>query len=320
MTMGFHKFLRDWSLPIAMLGGVVMYLLYTNIPLFDGTHILASSVISFLQPTLIFAMLFVTFCKVKVRELKPSRWHLWLLAFQILSFIAISLTIAFVPYMPVTVRVLLEAAMMCLLCPTATAAAVITARLGGNSASLISYTMQINIAVALVAPLFLALSHPVEEMSLASSFLLILGKVFPLLLCPLLCAEAVRKFIPRLHTLLVTKGRNLPFYLWLVALSLAIAMTSRAIAHSNLSIWVMAGIALVSLVCCVVQFAFGRYIGRRNGEIIAGGQSLGQKNTVFAIWFACTFLTPVTAIAGGFYSLWHNLVNTWQLYKYNHRD
>ena len=320
MTMGFHKVLRDWSLPIAMLGGVVMYLLYTNIPLFDGTHNFVSSVISILQPTLIFAMLFVTFCKVKVKELKPSKWHLWLLAFQILSFIGISLTIAFVPRMTVTVRVLLEAAMMCLLCPTATAAAVITARLGGNSASLISYTMQINIAVALVAPLFLALSHPVEGMSLASSFLLILGKVFPLLLCPLLCAEAVRKFIPRLHTLLVTKGRNLPFYLWLVALSLAIAMTTRAIAHSNLPIWVMAGIALVSLVCCVVQFAFGRYIGRRNGEIIAGGQSLGQKNTVFAIWFACTFLTPVTAIAGGFYSLWHNLVNTWQLYKYNHRD
>ena len=318
--MSFHKFLRTWSLPIAMMGGVLMYLLYINIPLFDGTHDFVSAVISYLQPGLIFAMLFVTFCKVRVKELKPSKWHLWLLAFQLLSFIAISLTIAFVPQMPVTVRVLLEAAMMCLLCPTATAAAVITARLGGNSASLISYTMQINVAVAVVAPLFLAMSHPVEGMSLASSFLLIMGKVFPLLLCPLLCAEAVRRFMPRLHTLLVTKGRNLPFYLWLVALSLAIAMTTRAIAHSNLSIWVMAGIAAVSLVCCVAQFAFGRYIGRRNGEVITGGQSLGQKNTVFAIWFACTFLTPVTAIAGGFYSLWHNLVNTWQLYKHNRKE
>ena len=264
-------------------------------------------------------MLFVTFCKVRIKELKPSKWHLWLLAFQLLSFIAISLSIAFVPRMPVAVRVLLEAAMMCLLCPTATAAAVITARLGGNSASLISYTMQINIAVALVAPLFLAMSHPVDGMSLASSFMLIMGKVFPLLLMPLLCAELLRKFLPGAHKLLVTKGRNLPFYLWLVALSLAIAMTTRAIAHSDLSIWVMAGIALVSLVCCVLQFAFGRYIGARNGEVIAGGQSLGQKNTVFAIWFACTFLTPVTAIAGGFYSLWHNLVNTWQLYKHNHK-
>ena len=317
--MRLHKFLRDWSLPIAMLGGVIMYLLYTNIPLFDGTHDFVLSVISYLHPGLIFAMLFVTFCKVRIKELKPSKWHLWLLAFQILSFIAISLTIAFVPQMSETVRVLLEAAMMCLLCPTATAAAVITARLGGNSASLISYTMQINIAVALVAPLMLAMSHPVEGMSLASSFLLILGKVFPLLLCPLLCAELVRHFMPRLHSLLVTKGRNLPFYLWLMALSLAIAMTSRAIAHSNLSIWVMVGIAAVSLVCCVVQFAFGRYIGSRNGEVITAGQSLGQKNTVFAIWFAYTFLTPVTAIAGGFYSLWHNLVNTWQLYKHNHR-
>ncbi len=317
--MRLHKFLRDWSLPIAMLGGVVMYLLYTNIPLFDGTHDFVSSVISYLQPGLIFAMLFVTFCKVRVKELKPARWHLWLLAFQILSFIAISLTIAFSPNMSETVRVLLEAAMMCLLCPTATAVAVITARLGGNSASLISYTMQINIAVALVAPLMLAMSHPVEGMSLTASFLLIMSKVFPLLLCPLLCAELVRRFMPRLHSLLVTKGRNLPFYLWLVALSLAIAMTSRAIAHSSLSVWVMAGIAVVSLVCCLVQFAFGRYIGRRNGEVIAGGQSLGQKNTVFAIWFAYTFLTPVTAIAGGFYSLWHNLVNTWQLYKYNHK-
>ena len=317
--MNFHKFLRDWSLPIAMAGGVIIYLLYTNIPLFDGTHGFVSSVLAVVQPGLIFAMLFVTFCKVNIKELKPSKWHLWLLAFQLLSFIAISLSIAIVPDMPEILRVLLEAAMMCLMCPTATAAAVITARLGGNSASLISYTMQINIAVALVAPLFLALSHPVEGMSLASSFMLIMGKVFPLLLLPLLCSEIVRRLLPRLHAVLVTKGRNLPFYLWLVALSLAIAMTSRAIAHSSLSIWVMAGIAAVSLVCCIVQFAFGRFIGRRNGEVIAGGQSLGQKNTVFAIWFACTFLTPVTAIAGGFYSLWHNLVNTWQLYKYNHR-
>ena len=319
MSLRFNQFLRDWSLPIAMGSGVLMYLLYTNIPLFDGTHDFVLSVLAVMQPVLIFAMLFVTFCKVRIKELKPARWHLWLLAFQLLSFIAISLTIAFVPLMPVTVRVLLEAAMMCLMCPTATAAAVITAKLGGNSASLISYTMQINIAVALVAPLLLALSHPVEGMSLTASFLLIMGKVFPLLLLPLLCAELVRRFLPRLHSLLVVKGRNLPFYLWLVALSLAIAMTTRAIAHSTLSVWVMVGIALVSLVCCIVQFAFGRFVGRRNGEVIAGGQSLGQKNTVFAIWFACTFLTPVTAIAGGFYSLWHNLVNTWQLYKYNHK-
>ena len=314
--MRLMQFLRDWSLPIAMLGGASAYMLYRALPLPDGTGDIVSTVVSYLQPSLIFSMLFVTFCKVRINELKPLRWHLWLLLFQVLLFIVFSLSIGFFRGMPSSVRVLLEAAMMCFITPTATAAAVITARLGGNSASLISYTMQINVAVALVAPLFLAFSHPVEGMSLSSSFLVIIGKVFPLLLCPLLCAELVRKFIPRLHTVLVTNGRNLPFYLWLVALSLAIAMTTRAIVHSNLSLVVMAGIAVVSLICCLVQFAVGRRIGAHYGEVIAAGQSLGQKNTVFAIWFAYTFLTPVTAIAGGFYSIWHNLVNTWQLQRH----
>lgn len=63
------------------------------------------------------------------------------------------------------------------------------------------------------------------------------------------------------------------------------------------------------------QFYFGRRIGRRYGDTITAGQSLGQKNTVLAIWMGYTFFTPVTAIAGGFYSIWHNLVNSYQLYR-----
>lgn len=311
------QFLRDWSLPIAMVGGAAAYFIYMALPLPEGTNNLVSSVVSVVQPGLIFAMLFVTFCKVRVKELKPSRWHMWLLALQLLPFMALSLVITLFHGIPFGVKVLLETAMLCLICPTATAAAVITAKLGGNSASLISYTMQINIAVAVVAPLFLAFSHPVEGMSLSGSFLVIIAKVFPLLLLPLLFASLARRFAPGLHGWLVTKGRNLPFMLWLVALSLAIAVTTRAIVHARLSLLVMAGIGVVSLVCCLLQFYAGRRIGARYGEVVTGGQALGQKNTVFAIWFAYTFMIPVTAIAGGFYSVWHNLVNTFQLYKKN---
>ena len=302
-----------------MVAGVVMYLLYVNIPLFDGTHAFAVQAVAFVQPMLIFAMLFVTFCKIRYNELKPRRWHFILLAFQLGLFAAISLSIAFFRGIPQELQVLLEAAMLCLLCPTATAAAVITAKLGGSASSLITYTMLINVSVAVVAPLCLSFSHPVEGATFLSSFLLILCKVFPLLLFPLLCAELLRKYIPAVHNFFVVNGRNFPFYLWLVALALAIAMTARAIANSNISIAVMAGIALVSLVCCLVQFAVGRWVASRYGERITGGQALGQKNTVFAIWLAYTFLTPVTAIAGGFYSLWHNIVNTRQLYRHNHK-
>ena len=315
--MNLFGFLKDWSLPIAMLGGVAAYFIYVNIPFFDSTHAAINEFIAFLQPALIFSMLFVTFCKISFSDLKFEKWHFILLAFQLTTFIGFSLIAAYAPISPAA-RVLVESFMLCLICPTATAAAVITARLGGSAASLLTYTITMNFAVALVAPLFLTLAHPVEGNDFLSSFLLILGRVFPLLLCPLVAASLLRKFLPSVQNFIAKNCRNLPFYLWLVALSLAIALTTKSIVHSNLSFYVQMGIALVSLVCCIVQFAFGRYIGGRYGDAIAGGQSLGQKNTVFAIWLAYTFLTPVTSIAGGFYSIWHNTVNTWQLYRKNH--
>ena len=48
---------------------------------------------------------------------------------------------------------------------------------------------------------------------------------------------------------------------------------------------------------------------------VTAGQSLGQKNTIFAIWLAYTFMTPETAIIGGLYSIWHNIYNSSQLRK-----
>ena len=33
-----------------------------------------------------------------------------------------------------------------------------------------------------------------------------------------------------------------------------------------------------------------------------------------------TFFTPITSIAGGFYSVWHNIVNSYQLYEKRKKD
>ena len=318
--MNVYRFLKDWSLPIAMLGGVVAYLFYVELDLSPANRSVVVRTVEFVQPMLIFLMLFITFCKVRVEELRLKRWHCGLLIIQLLSLVLLSMILFLFPSLPLEVKVLIESAMLCLICPTATAAAVITARLGGSAASLISYTILINLAVACATPFFLTLIHPVEGETFLQSFMLIMGKVFPLLLCPLVSAQILRFIFPTLHRYVVEHGRNWPFYLWLVALALAIAVTARAIAHTPLSLLVLVGIAVVSLVCCLLQFAVGRYIAAGCGEKITGGQALGQKNTVFAIWLAYTFLTPVTAIAGGFYSLWHNIVNTYQLYRHNHNS
>lgn len=304
------RFLKNWTLPVAIVAGAVAYLIYAHLPVFDSSRPYAPKVVAVVQPTLIFCMLFLTFCKIDIRSLRLRRVHLWMLLIQCGFFALASLLLHFVPQMPG--RVVLEGAMLCMICPTATSAAVVTMKLHGDAADITTYTILINLAVAITVPLLLPLIGAGQSASFATSFALILGKVFPLLLCPLIAAQLIRVLVPRVLSLIL-RVKDLAFYLWAVALSIAIAVTVRAIAHTTHPASELIGIALASLVCCIVQFAIGRTIGTRSGFPVSTAQSLGQKNTVFAIWMGYTFMNPVTSIAGGFYSVWHNLYNTWQL-------
>lgn len=306
------RFVKDWTLPLAMLAGMAAYFLYTGIPGHEAANRVVGSFIAVVQPTLIFLMLFVTFCKVRVSELRLCRWHLWLMLFQLATFSSLAIASAFLPESDT--RVIVESAMLCLICPTATAAAVITGKLGGNAASLVSYTIISNLTAATAIPLLLPFSHPHAGLSFLPSLGLILLKVFPLLICPLAAACLVRRYCPALHGRIL-RYKDAAFYLWVVALALAIGVTTKSVVHSTVGLGCQAGIAAVSLFCCLLQFGIGKRLGRRYGETISAGQALGQKNTVFAIWLGYTFLTPVTAIAGGFYSIWHNVINSLQLYR-----
>ena len=71
---------------------------------------------------------------------------------------------------------------------------------------------------------------------------------------------------------------------------------------------------------CCLQFFLGKRIGARYGERITGGQALGQKNTILAIWLAHTYLTPVTAVGAGSYVVWQNIINSWQLWRQRARQ
>ena len=295
-----------------MVMGVVLYFVYTSLPLLKGTNQMVNQAIGILQPLLIFAMLFVTFCKIKPTDLKPCRWHAMLLTVQVGAFALFAAVLILFPSIPC--RLLVESAMICFICPTACAAAVVCAKLGGHAAHLITYILLINLAAALFIPLIVPLVNPQEGQTFITTSVLIIRQVFPTLICPLLLAWTIRYTMPRLAQRLQNTG-DTAFYLWTIALTMAIAVTTRSIMHSDVGIPVLVGIALVTLASCWAQFTIGRHIGKPSGDHIAAGQGIGQKNTVFAIWMAYTFLTPVTAIAGGFYSVWHNIFNSYQLYK-----
>lgn len=326
-TMKTKAIIREWMLPIAMTVGAASYLVYHYL-LPQAIHTagpVLESFVSILQPVLIFSMLFLTFCRIEPRELRPHRWHWWLLLIQGGTFVLMGAAASLIrKYMPGNTdwTVLLESAMLCLICPTATAAAVVTRKLGGDVASITTYTIIINLLVSMLVPVVVPFVHPTDGMTFLHAFSLILAKVFPLLILPCFAAWLVRYLLPAIHRKLLTYP-DLPFQIWSVSLALAIAVTVKAIVHSSLSLSLLAGIAAISLICCIFQFWAGRKIGQAYGHkpghsdnSITAGQAIGQKNTVFAIWMGYTFLTPETSIVGGFYSIWHNLYNSWQIHRH----
>ena len=335
--------IKDWMLPIAMVTGASIYLLYHFMP--EPVHVAGpflEASVSAVQPMLIFAMLFLTFCRIEPRDLKLHRWHWWLLLIQGGLFTGLG----FLAYWLLQVLpdeghgkiVLIESAMLCLICPTATAAAVVTRKLGGDVAGITTYTVLINLLTAVLVPLIVPLIQPMHGMDFWTAFSVIVAKIFPLLILPCLAAWLVRYLAPEVHKRLL-EYPDLAFYLWAVALTLAIAVTTKSIVRSDMQVGLLLMIALISLVCCIFQFATGRFVGSRyrphriyrsesqsdsvrmaeekgrKVRTVTAGQSLGQKNTVFAIWLGYTFMTPETAIVGGLYSIWHNLYNSWQLYR-----
>ena len=305
-------FLKNWTLPVSMISGALAYYICRQLPLSYEVKFDILTVIEVLQPVLLFLMLFVAFCKIKPTDLKPHRWHLWLLLTQCLLFAAACAALWLYP--STGLRVIIEGFMLAIICPTATACAVVTQKLGGDSAATTSYTIIINMVVALLCPLLLPVAHPQEGLTFFPAFVVIIHKVFPLLIVPLFLAWFVRYLMPSFHKRIVAT-KDLAFYMWAVSLAIAIAVTCKALAHSHESMWNVGGIAVVTLVACLFQFSFGKWIGSHYGKKMEAGQALGQKNTVFIIWLGYTFLSPITAAAGGFYSVWHNLVNSWQLYK-----
>ena len=293
------KFLKNWTLPIAMLVGAVGY------PLFIC--------LSFLTPYLIITMLLLTFCKISPRDLKLRPLHVWLLLIQIIGALAAYLLLFRFD------KIVAEGVMVCIICPTATAAAVITSKLGGSAASLTTYTLLANIGAAIAVPILFPLVEVHPDVSFLEAFFVILSKVFPLLICPFLAAWLLSKFLPKIHRKLLSY-HELAFYLWAVSLAIVTAQTLYSLLNDPADGFTEIMIAVGALAACCLQFFFGKTIGSIYNDRISGGQALGQKNTILAIWMAHTYLNPLSAVAPGSYVLWQNIINSWQLWKKRKRE
>lgn len=291
---------RSLVLPIAILIGFI-------INRYCGT-------LSVIVPYLIFTILLLNFSSVKIKELRLAHLgglNIWLLLFQIFASIG---GYALVMALGAD-EMVAEGILVGVLCPVAAASVVIACMLGAGRATITAYTIICNIMVAIVAPIYFSFIGIHQEMPFLESFALILKKIAPVIALPFFVALLFQSCIPKANDA-IARISGASFYIWALTLTITLGQTINMIIRNgkeNMKSIVVMGI--ISILLCALQFGFGKWIGKKYGDTIAGGQALGQKNSAFGIWMANVYLHPLASVFPALYSIWQNLFNSWQLYR-----
>ena len=291
--MRIAKFIKDWTLLCAIGFGSIVYWVFTHVDVLVPFGDFAGPKLVALLPVNLFVMLYVTFCKIRMDDLTPRKWHFILQGIR--TFLAVASVIAANLCTTSTGKLLWESVFICAICPTAAAAPVIVEKLGGSIASLTVYLLIANCFTSVMAAW------------------LVLKRVLTVLVVPLGLALLTRKCLPDFITWLKTK-RNIAFYIWSFNLSIIMGLAMQHIVRAPVSGWVLVALCIIPLLLAVVQFSVGKLVGHYYGDSIGAGQALGQKNTVVGIWLTLSFLNPYAAIAPCVYVIWQNLINAIQLY------
>ena len=312
--MNIIRFLKDWTLPVAITVGTVCYLTFCYVPQLDTIANTLAPVFDTLFPLFVFLTLFVTYCKVDFHQIRPHRWHVGVLVAQLLL-VAGNIGIIFLVEADAEQKLLWEAMLTCIIGPSAAAAPVVTGKLGGNISTMTTYTLISSLASALMIPLVFPMLEQTVHVSFLTAFLIILEKVSIVLLLPLMLGWLMQHYVKGLCRR-ITAMPNLSFYLWGVSLSITTGITVKNIVHSEASLTLLLMIAVCTFVLCFVQFGIGRGIGRQLGEEVNAGQALFQKNTALSIWVAYMYLHPVASVGAGCYVLWQNIINSIELWMF----
>lgn len=310
--MKFFSFFRKFALPCSLVLGALGYLIFAYIPFLQPLGDAVGPRLVELMPVVLFALLYVTFCKIEIKEMKPKTWHfvLQLIRTSLALLMVIAICLFGKNY---ETKVILEGAFICFICPTAAAVAVVTEKLGGSIGSLTTYTVIANIFTMIIIPSLFPMVEKGADVSFLYMSMMVFRNVTTVLVVPLLLALLSRKFLPRFVDK-VKSVKDLGFYMWCFNLTILMGETLRNFLHATVSGWILALLLIVPLVVCLVQFAIGKAVGRHWDASISAGQALGQKNTIVGIWLTLTFLNPLAAVAPGAYVVWQNLVNGWQLW------
>jgi len=315
--MSIKRFVKDWTLPVAIAVGAAIYLTFYFLPSLDAAGDVLGPIIDTVFPMAVFLTLFSTFCRIDFHQMRPHRWHVGVLIAQIALVILNCWIIFSVDILER--KILWESVLTCIIGPAASASPVVTGKLGGNINTMTAFVVISSLASAVMIPVVFPLLEQTAHVDFWSAFSIILEKVSYVLILPLILGWIMQNFFKGICQWIVSIP-DLSFYLWSFSLCITSGVTIRNIVHSDASLSLLFMIAILSLILCFVQFLLGRRIGRHLGEEINSGQALFQKNTALSIWVAYMYLNPVASVGAGCYVLWQNIINSLELWEFRKRQ
>lgn len=292
---------RKWTLLIAIIVGLLISGFVEHI--------------AFLSPYLISSILVLTFSKLSVSDLRVTISHLVTLAFQLIVAMLLFFLLRDINY------IIACGAMITVLIPNATSSPAVVRMLKGDVEYITSYLFFCNMVMMIASPVIFSIAKGGSDISFLDSVTGIASKVGALLFIPLIIAWVIKKSMPKVNKRLVELG-GASFYIWAIALTIVTGNTIRFLRmQERESYYIVAIMLAVSLILCIVQFWVGGMIGKRfKKDQMTTAQSLGQKNTILAIWMAQTFFDPICSVVPAGYVIWQNLYNSWQLARYKNKQ
>ena len=289
---------KRYILPIAIVLGLLLH-----------DYCAAFSVV---VPYIIFTIILLTFTAVDIRKLRFKPLFIWIILFQVVVSLG---GYALLKALHVN-EIIAEGILIGVLCPVAASVAVVSTMLGADRNTVTSYTVIGNLVVSIVAPIYFSFIGVNQDLPFFTSFLQILRRVGLVIGLPFFVALALQLLWPKANHF-ISRYKGLAFYLWAVALFLTLGQTIHFIFINGSGNWSsILWLGVSALLFCIIQFGLGKWIGRKYGDTIAGGQLLGQKNSAMGIWMANHYLHPLASVYLAFYSVFQNLFNSWQIWYY----
>lgn len=290
--------LRGYVLPIAMVLGLLLHGWCGRV--------------AFLAPYLIFTILLLNFVAVDLRKLRLTRLSVWIMAFQMIASIGTYFAIHTLCHN----ELLAQGVFIGILCPVAASVVVVSCMLGANRETITEYTIFGNLLIVVIAPFYFSFIGLHQEMAFWTSFIIILKKISATIALPFFVALLLQLCWPSANHFL-SRYKDITFYVWAFLLLITLGRTiDYVFLHGKGNEWNILWLGIASILVCTLNFGLGKWVGHQYGDTIAGGQLMGQKNTAFGIWMATTYLNPLASVFLAFYSVWQNLFNSWQIWRY----